>query len=192
MKPKRQERLGDYIYGQILEQIVSGALPEGGRLPSEKEMCNAFQVSRPVVREALMRLQADRVVVSRQGQGSFVERRPGARLLALTKASDVAGLLRSYEVRIALESETAALAAQRHTPAQFSNIAAAFEKWRANVEQAQLSPPEDFEFHRTIADASGNEVFVFMLDALQPIMENAMAVVSGILQGKMPWMHVRD
>ena len=71
--PLRQSKLADQLYEQILAKIVSGALPEGGKLPSEGQLCELFGVSRPVVREALSRLQADGVVISRHGSGSFVQ-----------------------------------------------------------------------------------------------------------------------
>src|SRR5438552_2716669 len=57
--PLRQSKLADQLYEQILAKIVSGPLPEGGKLPSEGQLCDLFGVSRPVVREALSRLQAD-------------------------------------------------------------------------------------------------------------------------------------
>ena len=49
---------------------------EGEKLPSESQLCELYGVSRPVVREALSRLQADRVVISRHGSGTFVQRGP--------------------------------------------------------------------------------------------------------------------
>jgi DNA-binding FadR family transcriptional regulator len=63
----RAQRLGDQLYERILHRIVAGELAEGERLPSEARLCEEFGVSRPVVREALSRLQADGMVVSRQG-----------------------------------------------------------------------------------------------------------------------------
>ena len=73
--PRRGERLGDQLYGQILQQIASGALKEGEKLPSENQICRSFQVSRPTVREALTRLHADGLVTTRQQapQPSHVE-----------------------------------------------------------------------------------------------------------------------
>ncbi len=51
--PARQLRLAGQIYEQILQQIVSGRISEGAKLPSEKELCEMFEVSRPIVREAI-------------------------------------------------------------------------------------------------------------------------------------------
>ena len=88
--PRRKERLGDLLYGQILEQITSGALKEGDKLPSESEICRSSQVSRPTVREALMRLSADGLITTRQGSGTYVRQRPPEALMRLASAPDVA------------------------------------------------------------------------------------------------------
>ena len=54
----KRARLSDQIYGQIFERIVSGRLNVGDQLPSENEIAEQYGVSRPVVREALLRLRA--------------------------------------------------------------------------------------------------------------------------------------
>jgi GntR family transcriptional repressor for pyruvate dehydrogenase complex len=61
-------RLADQVYGQIFEQIVSGGLNVGDKLPSENEISERFGVSRPVVREALLRLRADGLITAHQGR----------------------------------------------------------------------------------------------------------------------------
>ena len=55
-RPTRAPRLADQLYDQLLQQITQGVYPENCRLPSEFDLCAAFGVSRPVVREALFRL----------------------------------------------------------------------------------------------------------------------------------------
>src|SRR5581483_3238833 len=92
--PGQRRRLGDQLYGQILDLIVAGKLTEGDRLPPEKTICEMFGVSRPVVREALGRLCADGLVQARQGAGTFVMSRPHARLKAFAATGDLAALLR--------------------------------------------------------------------------------------------------
>lgn len=164
--PARREKLADNLYGQLLEQIMLGRLKEGERLPSESEICRAFKVSRPVVREALMRLQADGLVYARRGSGSFVKQRPPARLTEFAAASDVARLLRGYEVRMALEPQIAALAAERATEAHLDGIAAAL----AALEASANDRDEDFAFHRAIAEATGNENFPALLESMRDLM----------------------
>jgi GntR family transcriptional regulator, transcriptional repressor for pyruvate dehydrogenase complex len=165
LKPARREKLADNLYGQILEQIMLGRLKEGDRLPSESEIGQAFKVSRPVVREALTRLQADGLVYARRGSGSFVKQRPPARLTDFAAASDVAGLLRAIEARMALEPEIARLAAERATERQLRAIADAL----AALEESGNGRNEDFAFHRAIAEATGNEIFPALLDSMREL-----------------------
>lgn len=178
----QRERLGDQLYGQLLEQIVSGALKEGDKLPSENQICRAFEVSRPTVREALMRLNADGLVTTRHGSGTFVERRPSDHLTRLARVSDVAGILRCLEVRIGLESQAAALAAERRTPEQLPRIAAALAALRLGFEGKATPARADFEFHHAVAAASGNQMFADVLRLLADTIQNAMAVTLGITQ----------
>lgn len=180
LEPRRREKLGDQLYGQILEQIVSGALREGDKLPSEHQICHSFQVSRPTVREALMRLHADGLVTTRQGAGTFVQKRPSGHLTWLAHVSDVAGMLRSLEVRSALEGQAAALAALRRTPQQMAAISEALNALKAAFEGSDIPARFDFAFHRAVADASGNVLFADLLEALHQPIEHAMTVALGI------------
>jgi DNA-binding FadR family transcriptional regulator len=166
LKPGRKERLGDQLYGQILEQIVSGSLSEGERLPSEKEICRIFAVSRPVVREALMRLQADGLVSAHQGIGTFVLKRPPPSLMQFAEAGDVAGMLACFELRIAIESEAAALAATRRTDVHLAAMQAALDALHRGLERREPAIDADLAFHRAITAASGNSYFAGLLESL--------------------------
>jgi len=168
--------LGDILYGQILEQIVSGALKEGDKLPSENKICQSSQVSRPTVREALMRLHADGLVTTRQGSGTFVQRRPSDNLTRLAKVSEIAGMLRCLEVRMALEGQAAALAAQRRTSNQMDRIHGSLTALQAAFESGTVLARTDFEFHLAVAAASGNTVFAEVLETLDATIQHAMTV----------------
>lgn len=178
--PRRKERLGDILYGQILEQIVSGALKEGDKLPSENKICQSSQVSRPTVREALMRLHADGLVTTRQGSGTFVQRRPSDNLTRLAKVSEIAGMLRCLEVRMALEGQAAALAAQRRTSNQMDRIHGSLTALQAAFESGTVLARTDFEFHLAVAAASGNTVFAEVLETLDATIQHAMTVALGL------------
>ena len=176
LTPGRRERLGDMLYGQLLDQIVSGALTEGEKLPSENKICQAFQVSRPTVRAALTRLHADGLVTTRQGSGTFVQKRPSDHLMRLAKVSDVAGMLRCLEIRIALEGQAATLAALRHTPKQLERIKATLDALKAGFKAVVIPARADFEFHLAVAEASGNELFAELLGILHDPIEQAMTL----------------
>ncbi len=161
--PSNRQRLGDQLYGQILDHIVSGRLKEGDRLPPEKEICELFGVSRPTVREALLRLRADGLIQARQGAGTFVINRPAARLTNFTSSADVAGYLRCVEVRMPLEGVAARLAAERRTPEQLKKIEQAHEEFANTIKSGNFGADEDLAFHARIAEATGNEFFSHIL-----------------------------
>ncbi|MBN35759.1 MAG: GntR family transcriptional regulator [Rhodospirillaceae bacterium] len=172
--PLRAPKLGDRVYEQIVERIVDGTLAEGDRLLSEHAFCRMFEVSRPVVREALARLRADGIIDSRQGSGSYVRRRPVRDLLCYGETTNAAQLLRCFEFRIALEGEATALAATRHTAHDLRVIRAASEACNNAAEDGRLGKQEDLEFHMAIARASGNALFAETMELLHDDIQNGM------------------
>ena len=172
----RKARLADLLYGQILQQIVTGTLAEGARLPSEQALCRSFGVSRPTVRAALLRLHADGVVSTRQGSGSFVLRRPPDRLTRLTEGANIAGMLRCLEVRIGLEGQAAGLAAQRRSAADLDRIVTALRILQDRLGDGARPEEADFAFHLAVAEASGNALFPELLARVGGTTRATMAV----------------
>lgn len=176
LKIKKRQTLTDQLYGQVLEQIVSNKLAQGEKLPSENQIATAFGVSRPVVREALRRLQEDGLVEARRGVGTFVRRRPSEKLIEYATAGSVAGLMRAMEARITVEKATARMAAQRASPKDIARIEAALQTLEVSMQARNSSFDADYQFHRAIAAASGNEVFLQMLDCVQESIEQGIDV----------------
>lgn len=174
LKPARRERLADVLYGQILEQITSGQFDEGAKLPSEADICEAFQVSRPVVREALMRLRADGLVVAKQGIGTFVKSRPSERITDFAASADIASYLRAFEPRLVLEEEAAGLAALRRQKMHLARINNALVALEEAFERGETGWEEDFAFHLAVADAAGNALFPRLLEELRDILRGSM------------------
>jgi len=164
LEPGQRMRLSDQLYAQVFDQIVSGRLNVGDQLPSENEISEMFGVSRPVVREALLRLRADGLVTAQQGLGTFVSSQPAPRLKTFAGAENVAAYLRCQEVRIAVEGDTARLAALRRTAAQMATIEAAHRTFADSALQGRMVPADDLAFHRSIAEATGNEFYLHVLD----------------------------
>jgi len=172
--PLHAPKLGDRVYEQIVERIFDGTLAEGDRLPSEHSFCRMFEVSRPVVREALARLRADGIIDSRQGSGSYVRRRPVRDLLHYGHASNAAQLLRCFEFRIALEGEAAALAASRHSARDLRAIQNANDACNKAAKEGRLGKQEDLAFHMAIANASGNALFAETMEMLHDDIQDGM------------------
>lgn len=178
--PQRAGRLADQLYEEIVRQIVHGKLQTGGKLPSENQLCDIFKVSRPVVREAIARLQADGLVVTRQGAGTTVAKRPRDEFLRLAPIGEIADLMRCYEYRIALEGEAAYLAAQRRTPEAMSEIDAALAELEGVIARGEVGVEADSRFHVAIARASQNALFEQSLAALASHIFAAMTVARNL------------
>ncbi len=180
MRQHKRERLADVLYAELIQQIASEVYSEGQKLPTEKELCDLFKVSRPVVREALMQLQSDGIVIARQGSGTFVKKRPSGHFIDRTKPIELASFLRTFEVRMAIEGQTAKLAAMRRNDRQLSQIEAAFLAMKSSLTSNSFCEKHDFMFHRAIAAASGNELFVYLFDQIEDLVGVSMKVTIGL------------
>ena len=180
LTPGQRGRLSDQLYGQVFEQITSGRLKVGEQLPSEMDISERFGVSRPVVREALLRLRADGLITSHQGLGTFVTHQPAPRVRTLAKAQDIATYLRCQEVRITLEGDAARLAADRHTDEQLAAVLAAHQAFADGVRSGDLKPETDLAFHASIAQATGNDFYVTLLESIHESMTGLMRLTLGL------------
>ncbi|MEC7963679.1 MAG: GntR family transcriptional regulator, partial [Pseudomonadota bacterium] len=111
----KEPNLSDRVYETVLSKIMDGEFPVGSKLPTEHALCEQFGVSRPVLRQALKQLREDDVIVSRQGSGSFVRRRPETGVLDFAPVGSIADIQRTFEFRSAIEGEAAYLAATRRS-----------------------------------------------------------------------------
>ena len=183
MPLQRSARLADQLYEQIVNQVVQGTLPTGERLPSESKLCEIFGVSRPVVREAICRLQADGLVVTRHGAGTYVAMRPKDEFLSLAPIGGIADLMRCFEFRIALEGEAAFLAAQRRTRDTLVAIDASLMALSRAIRSNEVGAEADHQFHVAIARASQNDMFYRSLEAL------SIHVITGMTVGRSLSLH---
>ncbi|KKB08300.1 FadR/GntR family transcriptional regulator [Devosia chinhatensis] len=151
--------------------IVSSQYPQGSILPPDSELLERFGVSRTVLREALKTLAAKGLIEARARIGTRVLPRErwnlfDADVLAwhFELGPDITFLRSLAEVRIGIEIEAAALAAERASPDQVEQLL----DWVEHMAQAET--PADFarfdlQFHRVLAEASGNP-FMASISAL--------------------------
>jgi GntR family transcriptional repressor for pyruvate dehydrogenase complex len=164
------------IYQRIFEIIVAGEFAVNARLPSETDLAMRFGASRPVVREALARLRDDGVIISRQGSGSYVKRRPDVAVLKLSPGASIDDLQRCFEFRHGLEGSAAALAAERWEDADLTELRAAFEALEDAIKNVELGAEADERFHAAVAHATHNPYYVSMQSSMQPHIRYGMNV----------------
>jgi DNA-binding FadR family transcriptional regulator len=158
-------KLSDRVYDHILGQIIVEIFPVNSRLPPEMKLASQLDVSRPVVREALLRLREDGLIASRQGAGSFVIRCPAKNVHEFAPLESIADIQRCFVFRIAIEGEAAALAARDHDDEGLRRIKDALAVLDDVLTGGTLGVEEDIAFHRAIAEATGNRFFAETLTA---------------------------
>ncbi|WP_170592704.1 FadR/GntR family transcriptional regulator [Ruegeria arenilitoris] len=181
--PQKSTDLSAQIAQAIRDAIVSGELIVDERLPSESELADQFQVSRPTVREALKRLAAQSLIRTQRGAtgGAFVNRLSFQD--AYTQQITTSTLLLSMnevsfdtacEARYALERACAPLSAQRRTADQLATMRAEIFRQAQPGLTDEAFCASDVAFHRALVDGAGNPVLSYQLagavEAMQPLM----------------------
>lgn len=158
-KARGDRTLSDQVYENIFALIVSGEIPVGAKLPTEHALSEQLEVSRPVLRQALRQLREDGVIVSRQGSGSFVQRRPEGAVLDFAPVGSIADIQRTFEFRAAVEAEAAFLAAKRRTSADLEAMRKILVELDRCIAEGALGVDADEMFHEAICAASDNQYF---------------------------------
>ena len=159
---RMRQNLAERIATELRARLNSGELRTGDRLPTEHELVRRHGVSRTVVREALAALRADGLVVARQGSGVFVAERPPQTTLSLLSLEPdrISSIIETLEMRAALESEGAALAAERRSPAELAKIKECHHAMADAVAAGEQAEGQDYAFHLAIAESTHNRHFV--------------------------------
>jgi DNA-binding FadR family transcriptional regulator len=160
--------LAHELIARLAADITGGRIPPGSRLPTEQELIAATGVSRTVVREAVAALRADGLVTTRQGSGAFVAADASRVPFRIDPEglSSIDDVLEVMELRLAIEVEAAALAAERIAPARLAPIRRALRAVDAALRKGGGAIEEDFAFHRAIATASSNTRIAELLEFL--------------------------
>ncbi len=152
--------------GLLKQKIINGDWVPGDKLPTEHALASQYDVSRTVIREAVSGLKADGLLASRQGSGIFViePKLPPMGLTSLSSNPSVlSSVIETLELRDAVETGAAGLAAKRCSPSQEANIFEKFNAFKQKVINNESSEKEDFAFHVSIAEASNNAKFIEFL-----------------------------
>lgn len=159
------ESRSEAAYRQLLAFIERDDIEDGQRLPSEAELAERTGLSRTSIREALARLRAEGRAVSRRGSGTYAVRGAPAELVRLSAIDSIGDLIDWHEVRLALESEAASLAAERRSDADIEALAAAQQNLIDKL-AFESANHEDAAFHRAIAACAHNAKLADAINSL--------------------------
>lgn len=172
LRPLRRRNLSHEIAAILAEQIARGHLKPGERLLSERDLSEAFAVSRSSVREAIKSLESRGLVESR-GSGTVV-RRQGLDSLVQVPAGAVsvteAEVQSLYEVREMLDPGIARLAAERATPADLTALTRMLERHERRAAAGRYTSDDDTGFHLRLAAISGNPILARLLEGVMRLL----------------------
>lgn len=165
------QRTAQAVVERFKSLILDGVLRPGDRLPAERQLAVDLDVSRPILRDALAILEADGLVATRQGEGTFV-----ADLIGQVFSDPVSRIMRAsskgladyMEFRLLMEADMAGLAAQRATPADLDMLASlrqAMLDADAVDDDGRLEAQLDVELHTLVVEAAHNIVYLHVLRA---------------------------
>lgn len=174
----RVTRAADVIMDQIERLILEGKVRPGQKLPSERSLAEEFDVSRPTVREAIQKLEARGLIQRRHGGGTFVAEHVGSTFIdpmmsMIQRSPD--GTFDILELRFALESVAAWLAADRGTERARGNVQRRYHELQSAVRSHDLyrEAKADAEFHLAIAEASQNGVILHIMRSIFVLLEES-------------------
>ena len=162
MSAQANPRLYKEIAARLVDQIRSGAYAVGARLPAERDLAAAFDVSRPVVREAIIALEVRGLVEVRVGSGVYVLSASGDEQVP---AGDVSAI-ELTEARLLVESEVAALAAAQITDEELDELDGLVRRIEEENRPGVGKEDADAAFHLAIAKATRNSALVETVERL--------------------------
>ena len=170
--PIRREPLAAEVARRLVDYLLSGGVEPGGRMPSERQLAEAFGVGRSAVREAMLSLQkmglvavssGERARVAEPTAKAMVSELSGAARLLLSQPD---GVRRFQEARLLFEVGLARMAAQRRTEGDLATMRDALEANRRAIGDHPAFIRTDVAFHHAIARVPGNPIFTSLYEAV--------------------------
>lgn len=177
----KTETISDKIARQIEDNILDGGLENGEKLPSERDLAEQFDVSRPSIREAINKLQAKGIIEKIPGGGSYICENLGASftdpLLELL-ASNQDAPFDMLEMRYAIEGLSAYLAALRATKEDKELIQQRYDELleASTDKNPKKAAAFDVNFHLSIAMATHNPVLLHIMQSLFNVLQKSISI----------------
>ena len=165
----KKSNMYEEIADRLEEMILSDEIQSDAKLPGEAALASSFGVSRPVIREALMLLNARGLISQRNGDGSYVSSPSGEDLSKMIKrmvSLENTDILSLFEARIALEVQSAALAALRASSDDVMRLRRLTAEMRSAAGDRSAFAGLDVAFHNEIASIGGNRILRIFIGSL--------------------------
>jgi GntR family transcriptional repressor for pyruvate dehydrogenase complex len=158
-----------HVVNHIRSLIENGTLKPGDKIPPEREFAQSLKVSRASLRTGIGYMAAMGVMKVRHGVGTFVTDGPpefGKASFSLMGALHGFQSWQMFEARVVLETNLAALAAERGKEEHYTALADEVAEVFANIENPSEFLIHDVLFHRIVAQASGNPILAALMETI--------------------------
>ena len=169
-KPKR---LYQEIGFKLHDDLLQGKYKIGDKLPPERVISELFNVSRTVVREALIMLELGGLIDVRKGSGVYIIKLPSSEMPRTPELLDDIGPFEMIQARQLIESNIAEFAATQVTKSDISKMKKALEIERLEINSGSEKHSGDKLFHQLIAQSTQNSILVDMLESLWILREKS-------------------
>jgi GntR family transcriptional repressor for pyruvate dehydrogenase complex len=158
-----------HVVNHIRTMIENGSLRPGDKIPPEREFAQQLKVSRASLRTGIGYLAAMGVMKVKHGVGTFVADEPaafGKDSVSMMGALHGFQSWQMFEARLLIESNLAALAAERGTEEHYTALAEEVAEIFASLENPSEFLIHDVLFHRIVAQASGNPILAALMETI--------------------------
>jgi GntR family transcriptional repressor for pyruvate dehydrogenase complex len=184
----KADSLRSQVYVQLKKQLLRGAWKPGEKLPSEKEFCRLFGVSRVTVRGAVQQLEILGLVETRHGGGTFVRDFSSIEkmdtfhpLFQIQKNQDLITVL---EYRKIIEKGAIGIAWENTGPEDISFLEETYRTMSKDTDASAAYIEADLAFHYRLAQITRNPIIIKVYDLLNEILSTAMTDIVRLLGRK--------
>ncbi|MCC7022392.1 MAG: FadR family transcriptional regulator, partial [Thermomicrobiales bacterium] len=176
VEPIRREPLAAEIARRLVDYLLSGGIEPGTRIPSERQLAEAFGVGRSAVREAIAALTLIGLIEVRHGDGTYLKRPDSPLLPQVVEWGLLLGEPRTIdlvEARQKIEVDIVGLAAARCTEedvADLARILGRMERASHRGASAEAFVDADVAFHLRLAEAARNSALRDVLSGIQALL----------------------
>jgi len=159
------------VVAELEQEILRGTLTPGERLPSEEKLCERFNASRTVIREAIQQLRGRGLLRTLKGSGSYIAdpslETLGSALETYSVLTPDDSFLELIDLRIIIETECARLAAINAGEKALVHMQMILDEMVQSRGDRETFSRADIAFHLAVANASKNTLFATILSGLQ-------------------------
>lgn len=160
----KRNTLSQQVLEQMIDMLMEGQLKPGDKLPSELKLMSLFEVSRPVLREALSSLETLEIVKRRPRGGTYINKKVGSSPFRAMLALSINNIPAVIEARMTLELGLVTLAAEKISNEQLEQLKETIDGIKESVDNNYGE--SDKMFHKIIAQSANNPIVEGMIDSL--------------------------